>query len=266
MNGTPRTSPPHPTGEPQPLTHNAQRANMENHTIDRQCLVERLKKVSHFQNVPEHIIKDIVFAGQILNFPAEAVLYREEEAAAGLYVIFKGQVNLCKIGLRGQISIISVIKPVIMFNEVTAIDGGPNPVTAIATKDSVTWQISYERFQTLMKRYPIVGTGLLRILAERNRVMLRLYEDLISRPVAARVAKSLLDLSHNGHNPINRYQCSNYFLAALAATVPEAVSRSIKSLKTQGILDCSRAQIKILLPEELGKCALLEPTGFDCMD
>jgi CRP-like cAMP-binding protein len=233
--------------------------NRRKKVFDLQSLIARLGNVSHFKGTPEPVLKDIVFAGQILHFPARSVLYREDEPAAGIYVLFRGQVNLCKIGLSGQESIISIIRPVIMFNEVTVIDGGPNPVTAIAAKDCITWQVSYDRYQMLMQRYSEVGTGLLRIMAERNRKMLKLYEDLISRPVLARVAKLLSDLSQDGQVPINRYQYSNHMMAALVATVPEAVSRSIKTLKTQGVLDCTRAQIKILLPEQLRKCAMIEP-------
>lgn len=227
--------------------------------FDLQSLVGRIKTVPHFKNTPESMLRDIVYAGQILNFPAESVLYRESEPAAGLFVLLQGQVNLCKVGLRGLVSIISIIKPVIMFNEVAAIDGDPNPVTAIATKDCTTWQVSYERFQMLMQRYPVVGTGLLRMLAQRNRRMLRLYDDLISRPVLARVAMLLLDLSQYGKQPINRYQYSNHFMAELTATVPEAVSRSMKVLKTHGTVDCTRSEIKVLLPEALIKFAQVEP-------
>lgn len=237
----------------------------EKKVYDLHHLVQRLKTVSHFKNVPESILQDIVFAGQILNFPAESTIYQEDSPAAGLYVLFRGQVNLCKVGLRGQISIISMIKPVVMFNEVTVIDGEPNPVTAIAAQDCTTWQISYERFQSLMSRYPIVGTGLLRIMAQRNRKILRLYEDLINRSVLARVANLILELSQNGQYPLDRSQYTNLLLAALAATVPEAVSRSMKVLKTQGIISCTRTQIKILLPDVLIKCAMVEPLVLEGM-
>jgi CRP/FNR family transcriptional regulator len=246
--------------EPVRLAINNYPANLEGKSVlNHQSLIERLKTVPHFKGVPDPILKDIVFAGQVLSFPAESILYREEETAAGLFVLFRGQVNLCKIGLRGQVSMISIIKPVIMFNEVTVIDGGPNPVTAIAAKDCTTWQVSYDRFQTLMNRYPIVGTGLLRMLAQRNRAMLRLYEDLVNRPVLARVAKLLLDLSQNGQQPINRTHHSNHLIASLVATVPEAVSRSIKILKTHEFIDCNRTEIKILQPAKLVKCAMIEP-------
>jgi CRP-like cAMP-binding protein len=111
----------------------------------------------------------------------------------------------------------------------------------------------------LMQHYPAVGTGLLNILAARNRKMLTLYEDLMSRPVLARVAKMLLDLSKNGQESINRYRHSNQQIAALTATVPEAVSRSIRTLKSKGFIECTRSQIKIISPQDLMDLALIEP-------
>lgn len=226
---------------------------------DIESLAARLSSVQHFQGMPAPAIKEIVLAGQVLRHPARTHIYREGEPAAGMHVLLTGQVHLSKLGLRGQESIIYIIKPVIMFNEVTVIDGKPNPVTATAVQDSVTWRISFENFQTIFHRHPVVGTGLLNILAARNRKMLTLYEDLMSRPVLARVAKMLLDLSKNGEQPINRLRHSNLQIAALTATVPEAVSRSLKNLKTKGVIEYSRAQIKIILLRELMDLALIDP-------
>jgi CRP/FNR family transcriptional regulator len=246
--------------------NHAQPANADGKKgLDVQSLIKRLGSVPHFKGTPEPVLKEIVFAGQVIHYAAGSFLYREEEPAGGLYVLFKGQVNLCRLGLNGQAYIITIIRPVTMFNEITVIDGKPNPVTAIAAVDCTAWQVSHERYQMLMQCYPVVGTGLLRVLAERNRLMLKLYEDVITRPVLARVAKLLLDLSQDGRMPINRYQYTNPMLAALAATVPEAVSRSIKTLKTHGCLECTRAQIKIHAPENLYKCAMLEPIIMEPM-
>jgi CRP-like cAMP-binding protein len=153
-----------------------------------------------------------------------------------------------------------MIKPVIMFNEVTVIDQGPNPVTAIANIDSATWKVSPENYHELMRRYPEVGIGLLKILAERNRLFLARYEDLMSRPVLARTAKLLYSLSECGQQPINRYDHPNQRIAALAGTVPEAISRSIKILKDNNVVECTRSQIKILSTEALTDFALVEPT------
>jgi len=228
--------------------------------IDLHSLVGRLGNVSFFKNMPETALKDIVFAGQIRNYPANATLFREGENAAGMHVLFRGQVNLCKIGLQGIEYIVHIIKPVIMFNEITVIDGQPNPVTAVAAADATTWQVSPEPYQMLMHHYPEVGLGLLRSLAERNRLLLARYEDLMSRPVLARTAKLLYSLSQFGQQPINRTDHPNSRIAAMAGTVPEAVSRSIRIMKENGVIECTRKSITILSIAQLICAAQIDTT------
>ena len=227
---------------------------------DLHSLVGRLGSVPFFKGMPIAALKDIVYTGQVRNHPANSTLFREGEEAAGMHVLFRGQINLCKVGLQGIEYIVHIIKPVIMFNEVTVIDGLANPVTAIANLDSTTWQVSPADYQMLMMRYPQVGLGLLRILAERNRVLLTRYEDLLSRPVLARTAKLLYSLSQGGQQSINRYDNPNQRIAAMAGTVPEAISRSIKVLKENGVIECTRKLITVLSVDALTCFAQIDTT------
>ena len=249
-----------------PVEHQWQVAPRENPAIDLPSLVARLGTVPFFKGMPLAALKDIVFAGQLRHYPANSAIFREGDEAAGMHVLFRGQVNLCKVGLQGIEYIVHIIKPVIMFNETTVIDGLPNPVTAIACVDTTTWQVSAEDYQRLMKRYPEVGLGLLRILAKRNRALLARYEDLMSRPVLARTAKLLYSLSQCGQQPVNRYDHSNQKIAAIAGTVPEAISRSIKTLKENGVIECTRAQITILSIEALTSFALVDSSFLEYGD
>lgn len=232
--------------------------------FDLQNIVLQFCSESHFKGMPKSALSEIVYSGQLLNFPANTVLFREGDPAAGMYVLLSGQVRLMKTGLQGIDSIIYILKSMIMFNETTVIDGKPNPVTAIADQNCTTWQISPDRYQILMRRYPEIGFGLLCVLAERNRALLARCDDLMSRPVLARTAKLLLMLDQGGDHLINRYDHPNQRIAAMASTVPEAVSRSLKTLKQEGIIECSRAQIKILSQEKLSRYALIEPMIFMC--
>jgi CRP-like cAMP-binding protein len=218
-------------------------------------LVPRLAKVSHFRALPVSAIHEIVTSGAVQTHPSGSTIYHEGWECAGLFVLLRGRVHLSKTSYQGQESIISVITPVIMFNEVSVLDGGPNPVTAIAFQKSITWQITQERFQQLMERYPILGISLLNVLAKRNRKLISMYEDLISRPVKERTAKLLLDLSSYGQVPIDRQLHSNQFLAAHVSTVPEAISRSIKILRETGLIDSTRNQITVNRPDELAEFA-----------
>jgi CRP/FNR family transcriptional regulator len=225
-------------------------------------LVERLATVPHFKGMPINAIKDIVYAGNINHHKAGTILFQEGAPCGGLFVLFTGHVHLYKLGIQGQESIITSIKPVIMFNEVPVLDGGSNTVSALAVQDCVTWCISCENFHQLMKKYPQLGTGLLMTMASRNRLLFNRYEDLFSRPVIARVAKVIIDLSEDGNNPINRYRYNNQKFAAMSATVPEAISRSIKAIKNAGAIEVTRGELKVLSLNQLYEIAMIEVMGF----
>jgi CRP-like cAMP-binding protein len=221
-------------------------------------LVTRLAKVQHFGTLPPRAIHEIITSGQIQTHSVGSIIYHEGWECDGLFVLFKERVHLCKTSFQGQESIISVIEPVIMFNEVAVLDGDVNPVTAIAFHKCVTWHISRERFQPLMEKYPIIGISRLNVLAKRNRRLISKYEDIIARPVKARTAKLLLDLSSYGNQPVDRITHSNQFLAARISTVPEAISRSIKTLRDTGAIETTRSQIIVNCPDKLAEFAQVD--------
>jgi CRP/FNR family transcriptional regulator len=224
-----------------------------------QSLVEKIRTVKHFQTLSLTDLLTIVSAGQVRHFQSRQTIFSEGDPCSGMYVLLHGRVHLCKFGRQGQMNIIAVIEPVIMFNEVAALDGGKNPLTAIATEDSLLWQIGHAAFQDLLKRIPQIGLSLLSVLAKRNRQMIAHFEDLSFRTVTARTAKLLLDLSEAGRKPIDRHNCSIREMANRIATVPEAISRSLNSMKNQGLISTSRTEIVILSVRELAELAQINP-------
>lgn len=225
-------------------------------------LVESLSQVEHFKRFSNADLQIIVNAGQTRAFPAAAIIYHEGEPSAGMFVLLAGHVHLSKLGLQGQQALLAEIDPVIMFNEVSVLDGGSNLTTAIALQDCATWNIDYANFQSILQRYPIVGLGLLRVLAARTRSLMSQYEDLSFRSVLARVAKLLLDLSDNGQRPVDRKEYTNTEMAARISTVPEAFSRSLQVFRKNGDIVCTRAAIVIKQPKTLGKFAQISPALF----
>ncbi|MBM3127547.1 MAG: Crp/Fnr family transcriptional regulator [Chloroflexi bacterium] len=221
-------------------------------------LVELLGRVEHFKRLLEADRVAIVNAGQVRAFSAGATIYREGESAAGMFVLLSGHVHLLKLGPQGQQSIVAEFDPIIMFNEVTVLDGGANLTTAIAVQACVTWNIQPAAFQALLQRDPTIGLGLLRVLAARMRNLMAQYEDVSFRSVLARTAKLLLDLSARGAQPIQRQEYPNADLAARISTVPEAVSRSLQVFRKNGDITCTRATITVNQPATLEKFAQVE--------
>ncbi len=226
---------------------------------DSPNLLESIRTVRHFHNLNLGQLTTIVSAGRVRRFRAGETIFTETDPSSGMFVLIRGMVHLCKTGPQGQMNIMSVIEPVIMFNEITALDGGVNPTSAIAVKDCLVWQIGYEAFQKLLETIPQVGLSLLRVLATRNRQMIAHYEDLSFRSVVARTSKLLLDLSAYGRHSIDRRQCSIEEMAARIATVPEAISRSLNAIKNTGAIRVSRTEIVVSSSEKLAELAQIGP-------
>jgi len=220
-----------------------------------------LGRVWHFRHLKPNDLLTIVRSGQLRRFQKEEIIFQESDPSAGMFVLFSGMVHLCRHSLDGQVHLISVIEPVIMFNEVAVIDGGGNPFTAIAVKDCLTWNIKFEAFEALVKRYPdpMIGLAMLRVLAMRTRMLLDRCEDISFRPVLARTAKLVLELSDFGEIPIDRIKYPIKDLAASIATVPESISRSLSQLSEQELISCTRDQITLLSVEDLYETAQVEP-------
>ena len=228
---------------------------MNDNDLEVKKLVERMSRLAHFSKLSKKDLEQIVHAGGITTWPAETVIFHEEDPCAGLFVLLCGQVYLNKIGPEGQMNIMATINPVIMFNEVAVLDGGPNPVTAITAQESSVWHVTCERWEALVTRFPSIAVGLLPVLAARNRFMIARYEDLAFRPVRARLAKMLLDLSENGNKQINRRQNTIRALASRISTVPEAVSRTLSEFKHNNLIASDRLTITLLQPKELAQLA-----------
>ena len=230
-------------------------------------LAERLGNVRHFMTLSLADRLSIILAGQLRLYSADTTIFSEEETCSGMFVLLKGHVHICKLGPQGHQTIIADIEPVIMFNEVALLDGGPNPYTAIATQNCLAWHISHQSYQRLLKRfakdqYMQVALGLLDIMASRYRQLLNNYADLSFLTVPVRVAKLIYELSNYGQDPIDRRKISISEMAARISTVPEAISRALNFLRCQGIIQTTRTKITILLPDELEKFTQVDSTNL----
>jgi CRP/FNR family transcriptional regulator len=226
---------------------------------DIQELAQRLGKVQHFRSLPAAELEKIILAGQVCRYRRDEVIFVEGDASAGLFVLLAGRVQLCKLSQQGQIAILAVFEPVIMFNEVAALDGGPNPVTAITQEDAVTWHLSSDHLEKILMDHPQLGVGLLRVMAARNRYLVGQFEDLSFRSVLARTAKLLLELSGNGTQLVDRRRHPNHQLAARIATVPEAFSRSLRVFRTDGYIALLDKSIQVLDAARLREAAQVGP-------
>ena len=209
--------------------------------------IKLLSGVPYFKNLGATDLFRIINSGELKRYRENKFIYYKGAQAAGMYVLFTGKVYLCNYNCDGQSQIFSTIEPVTMFNEITAIDGKPNPATAIAVKNCLTWNINYEAFEKLVTKYPdpVLGLAMLRVLAGRTRELITLCGDLSFSSVLSRCAKLILELSDQGTHPVDRHEFPLADLSALMATAPESVSRSLSWMANQGLIHTDRNHISV---------------------
>ena len=226
---------------------------------DTQNLIQQLRQVVHFRHLPTSDLEHIISGGHVRRVTTDETLFAEGGDSAGLFVLLSGRIHLFKLSPEGQQSILAEIEPVIMFNEVPALDAGPNAVTARSVEASVIWHCKSDAFKAMLMEYPTMALGLLRVLARRNRFLVEQFEDLSFRSVLARSAKLLLELSDYGDQRIDRLQHPNTELAARVSTVPEAFSRALRTFKDNHYIEATRIELSILQPDALADLAQISP-------
>jgi CRP/FNR family transcriptional regulator len=232
--------------------------------LDPTKLAQMMKMVPHFADLSISDLLTIVRTGHLQPVDVGDILFWEGEPCAGLYVLLRGEIQLYKNGPGGQETIMAVIQPVTMVNEVAVLDRGNNPATVKISSKGLVWHVSMEDFHDLMRRFPQLSLGLLPILAKRNRRLVSLYEDLSFLPVRSRTAKLILKLSEDGDTTINRSFVTVQEMASRISTSPEVVSRTISFLSSRGFINSSRQQIEVVNAaalKELSSLGLQMPGG-----
>jgi len=173
----------------------------------------------------------------------------EGESVEALFFVASGAVKLFKTSAEGKEQILSIARPGDSFNDIAIFDDGPAPTSAQTMSPVVLYGIARNELQVILRENPQVALNTTRVLAERTRQLVELVEDLSFRHVIGRVAKILLEHAGDGTSP--RPRLTQQDMAAMAGTVREVVSRSLKALEEEGAIRLDRHRIKIADKEAL---------------
>jgi CRP/FNR family transcriptional regulator len=182
----------------------------------------------------------------------------EGEACAGLYLVQDGWLKIVKLSSDGREQILRVVGPGEVCNEVGVFACRPNPATSIALDAASVWIIEPETILRLIDEVPELARAVTQGLAERVLHLLSLVEDLSLRTVEARLARVLLERATKG--TLHRYHWATQTeMAARLGTVPDVLSRVLRRLVDEGLIQVSRHQIQIL--DHDGLKARVQPEG-----
>ena len=217
--------------------------------------MELLRSVPYFVHLDEVALGAVARAAIERRYGKGEVIFLEGDRCAGLCIVEKGRVKLFKVSRDGREQVVKMLGPREFFNEVAVLDGGPNPLSAMAALDSALRIIDRGTMLDLLARYPDLAVGIIENLAASARHLLSLVEDLSLRTVSARLAKLLLTEAVGGDEAPRRV--TQQEMAAQLGTVREMVGRVLNGFEKEGLIRFDRHRIIILDREGLEEKAMM---------
>jgi len=186
----------------------------------------------------------------VRTWSAREVVIREGEPCTGFLVLRSGRARIFRAGPDGREQILRLLGPGETFNEVPLFDRGTNPSSVETLEASETVLVPAAVVHDLMARYPAVAELLLEHFARRLRSFTEFIEQLSLQTVQQRIARYLyFSAREEGvttpEGVVVRRTITQQDLASLVGSVREVVSRTLKVMEDEGVVEVRRKEFVV---------------------
>ncbi|HEU4783459.1 MAG TPA: Crp/Fnr family transcriptional regulator, partial [Ktedonobacterales bacterium] len=154
---------------------------------------EELRKASLFAPLSEDDMARVAAVTVERRYERGDIIILEGDRGGALYFVQSGLIKVFKSSPEGKEQVLRLIEAGRTFNDVPALDAGPNPASAAALEPSVVYATGGAELRRLIAERPGVALATVQALAGALRHLVALVEDLSFRHVTARVAKILIE-------------------------------------------------------------------------
>jgi CRP/FNR family transcriptional regulator len=218
--------------------------------------IEMLRKISYFSTLSPDELARIATVTVEHHYNRGDLILIEGETEGALYYVCSGLIKVFKASPEGKEQVLRLIGAGYTFNDVPALDGGPNPASAAAVEPASVYVIRRSGLRKLITTRPEVAEAVVLTLAKTLRHLVALVEDLSLRHVTARVAKILLAQEISAQQSQLVHRLTQKEIAALVGSTREVVGRALKELETAGAIEMRHGQAVVLNRERLRMIAL----------
>lgn len=199
----------------------------------------------YFRNLDPAALAAVVGSAVQRGYEPEQIVLLEGEPDGGFLIVLDGWLKVSKISIDGREQILHFLGSGEAFNAISVFTGTPNPATVTALEPSAMCVIPRAKMLHLLDTQPTLARVIIHELAGRVLHLIALVEDLSLRRVESRFARLLLEEAQD--NVIRRKRWATQTeIAARLGTVPDVVSRTVRKLIEQGVLQVTRSEITIL--------------------
>jgi CRP/FNR family transcriptional regulator, dissimilatory nitrate respiration regulator len=210
-------------------------------------ITELLAAVPLFKNLsPEHY-SELAMIVIDQEFKKGRTIFSEGDEGTGFYVVISGQVKIYKLSPEGKEQILHIFGPPEPFAEVAVFSGGNYPANCMTISPCRLFFFPRKAFVNLINKNPSLTMNMLSTLCMRLKQFSQMIESLSLKEVPGRLAVYLLSRSEEASSPsLVNLSITKTQLASLLGTIPETLSRIIKKMSTDGLINSSGSNFQIL--------------------
>ena len=213
-------------------------------------LIELLKKSLLFSGLKESDLAELATITVRRKFSKGETLFGEGEEATGFYLLVSGSIKLCRISQEGREKVLHFVQPGETFAEAAFFGDGKYPAEARALSAGEVLYLPKQGFLELMNRNPSFTLNLVVSLSLLLRQFARQIEELSFADVTSRLASFLVrraaekSTSFGGITYLD-LGVKKGELASRLGTASETISRTLRKLKDEGIIEVQGSQVVI---------------------
>ena len=213
------------------------------------ALERTLAKMYLLKDIPELQIRILNDRCRWSNFEQEELILNLNDKSTDVYFIVQGEVRVTVFSESGRRVIMNDLKPGEHFGEYAAIDGEPRSATIVAMNRTVVAQMSSQIFNALLVEHPFLALIVMRSMVSVIRTLNERVVEFSTLGVKDRIHAELLRLAHAGRIVEGAGRISppptHAEIASRISTHREAVTRELKQLERQGVIEKTKGSIVI---------------------
>lgn len=170
--------------------------------------------------------------------------------------VASGAVRVSSVSMSGKQITLTYVEPGTWFGDIALFDGLPRTHDATTHGPTTLLIVRKHDFFDLLSRHAELAEALLRLNCRRMRLMFASFEDLNTKPLAARLAKQVLTLARaygvpHGEETRIGLQLAQEDLAQLVGASRQRVNQELKGFEREGAVRVEPTRLVVLSRDKL---------------
>jgi CRP/FNR family transcriptional regulator len=198
--------------------------------------------------------REILDAGTFRPLARGEFLFHENDPAETMFGVVSGRVKLVRYSARGKELLLHLVRAGQTFAEAALFGTGTYPATAVGVEQCRLWALPRSRLMELIRNDPELGVAMVGSTSMWTRTLAATLELLTQRRVEERLAVYLLGRAAGTEiqdgTEVTLTEPKN-LIAAQCGTAPEVLSRTLRRLEDDGVLEGIRRGVRVVNADKL---------------